>query len=205
MLHSSMTPNEFRGLLRSKTAEEIVDTYILSEDPGPFTTREDLGLLESQARTTFQLQAEHSFSTIVVGSAKLGFSFLEKKTDAYSEPKPAYRKYSPGVSDIDVAIVSPVLYTRIWQDLARFAAKQVVFPQRTDLAFYMLNGWIRPDKFPAIAPRRCNDWKTMVQKVGRMKPFRFKRLRCGLFYSKYFLQVYQQRGVSAAQEAEGDQ
>lgn len=199
-----MTPSEFRELLRSKTAEEIVDTYILSDDPGPFTSRDALGLLENQARAIFGLQEDHFLSTIVVGSAKLGFAFLEKPARNGMDGKPAYRAYSPGESDIDVAVVSPILYTLIWRDLARFGAQNVSFPWRTDLAAYMLHGWIRPDKFPFPAPRRCNDWKAMVQKVSRMEPFRYKRLRCALYHSKYFLQIYHQRGVLAAQQAEID-
>lgn len=202
MRSHAMTPNEFRELLRSKSAEEIVETYILSDEPGPFITRDALRLLEKEARITFRLQDDHHFSTIVVGSAKLGFAYLEKPGRDGSPPKPAYRSYSPGESDIDVAVVSPIVYTRIWQDLARVGAQQVIFPWRTDLAAYMLHGWLRPDKFPPSAPQRCTDWKTMVQKVSRMEPFRYKRLRCGLFQSKYFLQHYQQRGVRAAQQAE---
>lgn len=200
-----MTPDDFRQLLRSKTAEEIVETHIISDDPGPFTTRNALGLLEAQARVMFRLQEDHSLSTIVVGSAKLGFAILEKQARSGVDRKPAYRHYTPGMSDIDVAVISPVLYTRIWQDLARFGAKQTLFPWRTDLASYMLNGWIRPDKFPANAPQRCIDWTTMVQRVSRMEPFKYTRLRCGLYHSRYFLQIYQQRGVLAAQRAEMNQ
>jgi hypothetical protein len=200
-----MTSDEFRELLRSKTAEEIVETYILSDDPGPVTTRDALGVLELQVRGIFGLQEDHFVSTIVVGSAKLGFAFLEKPARNGIDRKPAFRAYTPGESDIDVAVVSPVLYNLIWRDLARFGAKQASFPWRTDLASYMLHGWIRPDKFPSGAPPRCNDWKVMVQKVSRMEPFKYKRLRCALYHSRYFLQIYQQRGVLAAQQAEIDQ
>lgn len=199
-----MTPDDFRELLRSKTAEEIVESHIMTDEPGPFTTRDALGLLETQARATFRLQEDHVLSTIVVGSAKLGFAIVEKSARNGVERKPAYRVYTPGMSDIDVAVVSPILYTRIWQDLARVGARHASFPWRTDLAPYMLNGWIRPDKFPSDAPQRCRDWKNMVQRVGRMEPFKYKRLRCGLYHSRFFLQIYQQRGVLAAQRAETD-
>jgi hypothetical protein len=184
-----MTPVEFRQLLRSKTAEEIVETYILSDDPGPFTTRDALGLLEMQARVIFGLQEDHLLSTIVVGSAKLGFAFLGKPARDGADRKSAYRGYAPGESDIDVAVVSPVLYTLIWRDLARFGAREASFPWRTDLASYMLHGWIRPDKFPSAAPRRCNDWKAMVQKVSRMEPFKYKRLRCALSHDSPHFQL----------------
>lgn len=200
-----MTPDEFRGLLLDKTAAEIVESYILTDDPGPYIDREALGVLERQARATFGLPADQALSTIVVGSAKLGFAFLEKKARKGAPWKPAYRSYIPGESDIDVAVVSPLLYMRIWCDLARFGAKQTWFPWGTDIAPYMLHGWIRPDKFPPEGPQRCIDWKEMVRNVSLTTPFKYKRLRCGIFHSKYFLEIYQQRGVSAAQQIEMNQ
>ena len=159
-------------------------------------------LLERQARLKFQLQDEHPVCAIVVGSAKLGFAILEKKARGGTGPKPAYRSYTPGESDIDVAVISPAIYTRIWLDLARFGATQIYFPWQSKLAPYMLQGWLRPDKFPPDAPQRCIDWNAMVHDVSRMQPFRYKHLRCGLFHSKHFLHIYQQRGVRAAQAAE---
>ena len=197
-----MRPDEFRELLCRKTAEEIVETHILSDEPGPFTTKDALGFLEKQARITFRLQEKDLISAIVVGSAKLGFAFLEKPARNGGESKPPYRSYVPGESDIDVAIVSPVLYTRVWRDLARFGSGQVFFPWRTDLAPYMLHGWIRPDKFPSSGPQSCNDWKLLVEKTNRTMHFRYKRLRCALYQSKYFLSLYQQRGVAIAQRVE---
>lgn len=200
-----MTPDEFRGLLLEKTAAEIVESCILTDDPGPYIDRNALGVLERQARATFSLRADHALSTIVVGSAKLGFSFLEKKARKGVPRKPAYRPYVPGESDIDVAVVSPLLYMRIWSDLARFGATQTLFPWGTDIARYMLHGWIRPDKFPPEVPKRCIDWKEMIRDISQMTPFKYKRLRCGIFHSKYFLEIYQQRGVFTAQQIEMNQ
>jgi hypothetical protein len=199
-----MTAEEFKHLLREKTAEEIVEGYLLSNDTGPHTSRDALNELEERARLVFDLKADQTLTTIVVGSAKLGFAYLDKPAKADgSGYKPAYRSYEPGVSDIDVAVVSPMLYGRIWQDLARFGAQQIKFPWRSDVAAYMLHGWLRPDKFPSAAPQRCNDWKNVVYAVSRTQHFKYKRLRCGIYHSRFFLKLYQQRGVIAAQQAEG--
>ena len=149
-----MTPAEFRKLLLEQSADEIVENVLLTDDPGPYTSKEALGALETKAKAVFGLNSDQALSTIVVGSAKLGFAYLEKQARDGVGHKPAYRAYQPGSSDIDVAIVSPVLYGRIWQDLALFGTNQQFFPWKTDLAPYMLHGWIRPDKFPPAAPQR---------------------------------------------------
>ena len=197
-----MNSDEFRTLLRDKTVQEIVDTHIVSDNPGPFVTRASLRLLENEARRVFRLRDDQSLSTIVVGSAKLGFAMLKKRRTSQMPERPAYRVYDPDTSDIDVAVVSSALYTSIWRDLARTGANQPAFPWSISLAPYMLNGWIRPDKFPPQMPQRCTDWTSLIQRVGRMEPFRYKRLRCGLFHSDHFLDLYQQRGVSLAQREE---
>ena len=195
-----VTPGEFKKLLLDLPAAQIVDEYVLSDDPGPYTTRDALNLLRERARGVFGLTDQQPIDVIVVGSAKLGFSILDKHgREGY---RPAYRAYQPGVSDIDVAVVSPALYGKLWVELARYGANQDRFPWRSDLASYMLHGWIRPDKFPVNGPQRCKDWKNLVSEVGRSEHFRYKKLRCALYHSKAFLNHYQQRGVLDAQRAE---
>lgn len=197
-----MTPEEFKNHLLNMQSEEIVEQFILTEDPGPHTSREALAALEARIRSSFDLMEDSKLSTIVVGSAKLGFAILDKPARDGQPYQPAYRAFRPGHSDIDVAVVSPVLYGKLWQDLALFGANQHSFPWRSDMAAYMLHGWIRPDKFPVAAPQKCIDWKELVNDISRSAHFRYKKLRCGIYHSKFFLKIYQQRGVMAAQRVE---
>jgi hypothetical protein len=197
-----MTPDEFRERLLRQSSEDIVEEIILTDETGPYITREALKILEAKVRAVFGLSEENTLSTIVVGSAKLGFAMLDKRAMNGDGYKPAYRAYQPGRSDIDVAVVSQVLYGKMWQDLARFAANQNFFPWRSDLSAYMFHGWLRPDKFPVAAPQRCIDWKELINEVSRTEHFRYKKLRCGIYQSRYFLKIYQQRGVIRAQQAE---
>jgi len=197
-----MTPEEFRERLLGLPSDEFVEQFILTDEPGPYTTREALSALAAGIRARFDLAQALPLSTVVVGSAKLGFAILEKPARNGRPYQPAYRAYRPGVSDIDIAIVSPMLYGKLWQELARFGASQHHFPWRSDLSAYMLHGWIRPDKFPVGAPQRCTDWKELINDVSRSVHFRYKNLRCGIYHSTYFLKIYQQRGVLAAQQAE---
>lgn len=197
-----MTSDEFRKQLLSISADEIVERFIMTDDPGLYTSREALSHLEARIRATFSLSTENPLKTIVVGSAKLGFAILDKPARNGNPYKPAYRSFCPGKSDIDVAVVSPMLYGRIWADLARYGANQHYFPWSSSLSAYMLHGWIRPDKFPEAGPQRCTDWKELFYEVSRSSYFRYKKLRCGIYHSMHFLKIYQQRGVIAAQQAE---
>ncbi len=202
LLFTTMTPEDFRIQLLRMPADEIVDQIILTTDPGPHTSREALSELETRIRAKFDLERTQELATLVVGSAKLGFAILDKPARKGRPSQPAYRSYKPGESDIDVAVVSAALYGTLWQELARFAANQSAFPYQGVLAAYMMNGWLRPDKFPFAAPQRCTDWKELMNDVSRSVHFRYKKLRCGIFHSTYFLRIYQQRGVRAAQQAE---
>lgn len=197
-----MNPEEFRKHLRQLPSEEIVDQIILSDDPGPYTSREALAEFQARVRAKFGLTEDQLLSTVVVGSAKLGFAILEKPARNGQPYQPAYRAFRPGQSDIDVAVVSPILYGKIWHDLARFGANQHAFPWRSDLSAYMLHGWLRPDKFPSAAPQKCLDWKEVMNEASRSVHFRYRKLSCGIFHSRYFLKIYQQRGVIVAQHAE---
>lgn len=97
---TTMNAAEFRKLLLEQPCDEIVDNFILTDDPGPYTTRQALTAIEDRAKAVFGLTAEQSVKAVVVGSAKLGFSFLEKPARNGNRYKPAYRTYQPGESDM---------------------------------------------------------------------------------------------------------
>ncbi|MFM0497268.1 hypothetical protein [Paraburkholderia caledonica] len=194
-----MTAEEFKELLLQKTVQEIVSDYITIDDPGPFVSQDAIDYVVQQARLRFQIGADQPITPIVVGSAKLGFSIVEKLKPDY---KPRYRLYREGVSDIDLALVSPSLYGKVWSDIALYGANRDRFPWRSgDLADYMLHGWIRPDKLPKPATSRCQDFFDLVTTLNGSTFFRFKKLRCALYHSRYFLNLYQQRSVNSAKLA----
>lgn len=196
-----MDADEFKRLLRVKTAAAIVEDHITTDDPGPFLTPDAIAAIEATARAKLQITAEQSLKAIIVGSAKLGFSYIEKRgRDGIL--KPAYRSFRPGDSDIDVAIVSPHAYGKLWYELAHRGSEQLKFPNESRLGDYMFHGWIRPDKFPNPPTSRCLDWNNVLHILQGSSHFRYKKLRLALFHSKAFLNSYQQRGVRLAQETE---
>lgn len=196
-----MLPDKFRQLLLAMDEGELVRTYIVTIDPGPNIPETTLRHIETVIRTKFQLTPEQRVSAIVVGSAKLGFSFIEKRENG-AVVKPAYRSYRPGISDIDIAIISPVVYGKIWSDLASIGAHAAIFPDKSKLGRYMYHGWLRPDQFPSPKPQRCTDWEDAFRELQQYTPLRNKRLRLALYHSQHFLETYQQRGIRAAREQE---
>lgn len=196
-----MSPEDFKKILLTKSAEDIVAEHITTPDPGPHLNTIALDFLSSQARVAFQLKPEQQLSPLVVGSAKLGFSIVEKRKPNATF-KPRYRNYDPNHSDIDVAIVSPALYGKIWSGLARHGANQRYFPWESKLGTYMYHGWIRPDKFPEPPPQQCLDWRKFMYQMNSSKYFQYRKLRCAIYHSIYFLNLYQTRGVLDAQNAE---
>ncbi|MCE3001214.1 MAG: hypothetical protein LW860_00745 [Xanthomonadaceae bacterium] len=132
-----MTPEDFRDLLKRESDDYIVNSVILSSSPGAVIDSEALLYLEESAREWLGVATSDSLSAVVVGSAKLGFSIVGKPARGKHPYKPPYRAYVPGVSDIDVAIVSPVVYGRIWQEIAAHAAIQPHFPMSGMLPRYM--------------------------------------------------------------------
>ena len=74
-----MTPDNFRQLLLEMDDSELVRTHIVTTDPGPNIPATTLRHIETVIRAKFQLTIDQRVSAIVVGSAKLGFSFIEKR------------------------------------------------------------------------------------------------------------------------------
>lgn len=196
-----MQPLQFRKLLLQMREDEIVKTHITNSSSGPNISEEKLRFIESVIRSKFQLTEDQRVSAIVVGSAKLGFSFIEKQKDGVVI-KPAYRSYKAGYSDIDIAIISPMVYGKIWSDLANTGARSQFFPIRSKLGNYMYHGWLRPDKFPSPKPQRCMDWDDAHREIQLDPSLRNKPIRLALYHSQHFLEIYQQRGVRMARDQE---
>lgn len=188
-------------MLLDVSEDEIVRAHITTPDPGPYLSSHNLRHIESVIRTKFNLTNNERVSAIVVGSAKLGFSFLDKERDGVII-KPAYRTYVAGVSDIDIAIVSPSVYGQIWSALAGTGSHSQYFPVSSKLGNYMYHGWIRPDHFPSSKPQRCLDWDEAYRELKGDPGLRNKKLRLALYHSQHFLEIYQQRGIRIARNQE---
>ncbi len=132
----------FRDLVRDSAQSELAAFLRETELVG--ITDELADLLYAKTAAVWGVNASECK---IVGSARLGFSPIEKKDGRTGEVKLAGRSFSEG-SDIDVAIISSSLFDEVWRDLFRFAPHYVQWHQVDDFRKYLYRGWLRPDKMP---------------------------------------------------------
>lgn len=139
------TVAEFRASLAGADACDIVDAYLLTD--GAVHVRDDDITYISQSVAASYGVSTADVRVFVTGSAKLGFSIVEKRTNGGTS-LPRYRRFSE-ISDIDVAVVSPPIFDAIWLELSTHFHGAVFFPPNTErLGDYLVCGWLRPDHFP---------------------------------------------------------
>ncbi len=189
-----MNIESFKRELSESTVHDFYEKYIINDINNAVVPAAALEFLKIKLREKFQIDEKFPIDAYVVGSAKFGFAYLENQR----LKKPDYREYNPNESDVDIAIVSPAIYGKIWSSLAAHGAVQSNFPWLNDMSNHMFHGWLRPDKFRLISLQACEDWRNAIYESQRSKFFRIHKLRCGLYQSKSFLGYYQKRGFNIA-------
>lgn len=130
----------------------------------------------------------HPNEVLVVGSAKLGFSIA---------PRKRYR-YFTDTSDIDVVIVSPNLFVKIWKKVHHFWANGGYWERSDQFKNYLFQGWIRPDKLPPTKSFDfANDWWEFFNSLSANQKYSVYKITGALYRDWYFLESYQMLGVSA--------
>ena len=179
--------DEFRYLLADSTTSEneIVDSHVLC--PGALhVPDQNIETIRNQLAAKFGLENK-DLVVVIVGSAKLGFSLIEKR-GKNGDLLPRYRPFGPD-SDIDVAVISPKLFKVFWRMFAIDAHRQPNFPiEVTPLATYMTYGWIRPDHFPPGQIDCCFFWWNLFNEYSRNPAFGRRKVRGALYFDRFFLQ-----------------
>jgi hypothetical protein len=136
----------------------------------------------------------HHSEIVLVGSAKLGFSL---------SPKKRYRLFNDN-SDIDVAIVSPLLFDKVWSSVYEFDRSKAYWPERKDFLPYFLKGWIRPDLLPQGATFEfSNEWWKFFNRLSSTRKYGSYPIRCGLYKSWFFLEKYHSICIEKCKESIG--
>ena len=148
--------------------------------------------LKSKIATEFDL---HPSQVLIVGSAKLGFSIVEGKR---------YRPFGD-TSDIDVAIVSPILFDAMWTDVFDYWRMGGYWPELDKFRKYLFRGWLRPDKLPPEKTfERGRKWWEFFRILSSSQAFGPFAIKAGLYKAWYFLESYQSQCVGECrQETEG--
>jgi hypothetical protein len=139
--------------------------------------------LKSAVAAHFDL---HPSEVLIVGSGKLGFSIA---------PTKRYRLFGES-SDVDVAVTSPVLFDRIWEEVFEYDQSGGFWPKKEKFIAYLFRGWIRPDQLPdselfAVG----SDWWEFFRGLTEGGDYGPYKVRGALYKSWYFLERYQQIAV----------
>lgn len=157
----------FREDLKNLTTIEVVrkhitygNTYVLDHDK--------YFLLKQKVSNHFDI---HPSEVIIVGSGKLGFSIAESIVS--NPPKYRYRNFGND-SDIDVAIVSHVLFEKIWREVYNYYIEKGMWSRQDKFEQYFFKGWLRPDMFPISKSFPiCEEWWNFFQKLTSSNEFVF--------------------------------
>lgn len=172
----------FKNCLLNGGIEQALSLHVLQHQ---------ISIVGEEMETQVRSEIAHQFqidvgSVYVVGSAKLGFS-----------PKPGqYFKPFSDASDIDVAIVSSELFSRIWREVHQMQNSNEYFDFHK-FKHYHFNGWIRPDKMPSSYEYdTCRVWWDFFKRLSGREEFMRMKIRGGLYFDEYFLRQYQVVGLT---------
>jgi hypothetical protein len=194
VMNKHMTVDDLKALLLGANLEEFVDSVVLAEK-SPHFSAEQVGHVAAALSTKFATEVVPAHIHIV-GSAKLGFGLFQKKTRD-GEVLPALRPFRPD-SDIDIAVVCPIVFELIWQELSSHANSNPWMPWDSGkLGDYLIHGWLRPDHFPKhVRLRRCDDWWDVFYALSADSRLGRRTIRGALYYSLEQLRRYQLRGLN---------
>ncbi len=119
---------------------------------------------------------------LMVGSGKLGFSIKQQRR---------YGLFNDD-SDIDLAVVSTTLFSKIWKEAYLYQKSGAYWPKASDFFKHLSEGWIRPDKLP---PSKyfsfTGDWWGLFTALSKSERYGPYKIRGGIYQSWFFLQEYQ--------------
>ncbi|QDL55029.1 hypothetical protein [Rhodoferax aquaticus] len=195
------TLDEFKQLLATKQVREIAEEIVIGGD-AIHVSNEQLQFIQDEICAKFGL-VKNDLTLHVVGSAKLGYSIVEK-TGQESGFKPRYRSYRHGQSDVDIAVVSGKLFQILWHELAVYSHGSRPFPWESKrLGDYMLIGWLRPDHFPKIpSPSKLASWSEVFRSLSTNHRLDYKKYSGGLYFSRQHLLRYHERAILECQHLE---
>lgn len=144
----------------------------------------------------------HPSCVFMVGSGKLGFSLSEKKvfdkkTKELKETKPRFRCFSDE-SDLDIAIVSPVLFNKYWRQVFKYSQQKPFWEKQNAFKKNMFEGWMRPDQLPPSSGKFKvqKEWFEYFSDLTASGKYGYYTIAAGLYNDWEFLENYQLKSIS---------
>lgn len=171
--------SNFKEFIKKNSAKDTFRRFILHADCQMIETNQSYAL---KNKICDKLEVGFD-NVIIVGSCKLGFSI-----------KPSKRFIPFGEeSDIDVAIVSPVLFESVWKTAMEYKYSNADWPSKEKFFKYLSDGWIRPDKFPKGENFAFStDWWEFFSELTNSRIYGDYKIAAGIYYNSFFLEKYQE-------------
>lgn len=170
---------EFKKDLKTLNSLQIVRKHIFN---GSSKILSDEQIYKIKERICLQFDIDFN-DILLVGSGKLGFSI--KGTRRYQEFNDD--------SDLDIAVVSPLLFQKIWREAYTYKKTGAYWPTKNDFFKFLSAGWIRPDKLPTSSVFKfTGEWWSFFNDLTSSHEFGPYKIRAGLYQSWFFLEEYQQ-------------
>jgi hypothetical protein len=184
----------FKSTLEGHEHEKIiVQKYIVHGTPYIFKDDDDKYFdLKREVAAYFSEEyntSEHYTNIHMIGSAKLGFSIA---------PNKLWKPFTLE-SDIDIVVVSPKLFEKLWESIHEFNISLISRTDREDKIYqnflkYFFKGWIRPDLFPFEYPAKTQ-WFEFFKSIS-YKKYGPQKIACALYHSFNFFEKYHVENVS---------
>ncbi|WKZ33832.1 MAG: hypothetical protein QY316_05395 [Thermodesulfobacteriota bacterium] len=160
----------------------VLNEHILGGEPICFS--KDKKLVYILKRKIADYFGIHLKMIEIVGSAKLGISLSDTR----------WGKKFDNKSDIDLAIVSPELFDKAWDDLRELDSNYYSLKDQ-DIVFLkecfrdIPDGYISPDKLPKKSEFRKKWWQIFID-LSSKEEFEYRKIRGRLFRSWFFVEKY---------------
>ncbi|MFI5754488.1 hypothetical protein [Streptomyces sp. NPDC051569] len=182
------------GLRRHKQPIQVVREFITH---GTCAVINQAQHAELRERVAAELDVHPNRDVYTVGSAKLGFSI---------KPSRRYGRFNDE-SDIDVAVVSPDLYSRIWRETRAFIESKEPWATKKSDEFKKqhLAGRVSPKNIPKASPliptaTRLWDIGRRLQNERVAGPY---QITFAIWFDMEVLENYQANTVADCQKIEG--
>lgn len=181
----------FKDDLSALQPSQMLSKWLLTGDSFALDTD-----LEFKLRDQISQHFEVEYSEVVlIGSGKLGFSIA---------PMKRYREFGDH-SDLDVAVVSEVLFSKVWKETYNYAKSGAYWPSAKVFFKYLSQGWIRPDKLPSSPTFKFSGvWWDFFNGESAKGTYGHYKLRAGLYQSWFFFNQYQVSCIQKCKSALGD-
>lgn len=179
----------------SMSDSDILTKYIFCGNPYIF--KEDVGLY-SRLKTTIANQFNIEVTNVhMVGSAKLGFSIAKSKL----------WKLFDDNSDIDMVIISDMVFNNFWENLSGLNVGFYDRSEREEKKFdsflnYFFRGWIRPDFLP-LSHGKTQEWLDYFRSIS-YKEFGTYKITGAVFKSEFFFRKYHERNIKLIRQGAND-